>query len=42
MKKNKNDGVPVVSLRGLLEMKRELGRRKDIEDIILIEKALKK
>lgn len=34
------DGVPVISLSGLLEMKKQLGRAKDIEDIKLIEAAL--
>jgi len=34
------DGVPVISLKGLLEMKKSLGRKKDIDDIKLIEKAL--
>ena len=33
-------GVPVVSLRGLLEMKRRLGREKDLRDIALILAAL--
>ena len=32
-------GVPVVSVRGLIEMKRQLGREKDMADIALIEKA---
>lgn len=34
------DGIPVISLSGLLEMKKQLGRAKDIEDIKLIEAAL--
>ena len=34
------DGVPVVSLPGLLEMKERLGREKDRKDIELIRKAL--
>ena len=33
-------GVPVISLKGLLEMKKGLGREKDIEDIKLIEEVL--
>ena len=32
-------GVPVVSIDGLIQMKRKLGRKKDLEDIALIEKA---
>lgn len=32
-------GVPVVSIDGLVQMKRKLGRKKDLEDIALIEKA---
>ena len=32
------DGFPVVSVKGLLEMKRELGREKDLKDIELIRK----
>ena len=34
------DGFPVVSLDGLLEMKRALGREKDLRDIELILAAL--
>ena len=34
------EGIPVISLKGLLEMKKRLGREKDLEDIILIEKKL--
>ena len=34
-------GVPVVSADGLIQMKRALGREKDLEDIALIEKALR-
>ena len=34
------EGIPVISLKGLLEMKKSLGRAKDIDDIKLIEKAL--
>lgn len=30
------DGVPVVSIDGLIEMKQELGREKDLRDIALI------
>lgn len=32
-------GVPVVSVEGLIEMKRKLGREKDLADIALIEKS---
>lgn len=34
------EGIPVISLEGLLEMKRNLGREKDLRDIRLIEEAL--
>ncbi|MBR6914839.1 MAG: hypothetical protein IKN36_00630 [Clostridia bacterium] len=34
------DGVPVISVRGLTEMKRSLGREKDLRDIELIRKKL--
>ena len=34
------DGLPVLSVKGLIEMKRFLGREKDLRDIELIEKAL--
>lgn len=34
------DGVSVISLKGLLEMKKSLGREKDLKDIELIEAAL--
>ena len=34
------DGVPVVSLKGLAEMKRELGREKDLLDLRLIDAFL--
>ena len=34
------DGVPVISLKDLLEMKRQLGREKDWKDIRLIEDSL--
>ena len=30
------EGVPVISIRGLIEMKRALGRKKDFRDIQLI------
>ena len=33
------DGVPVVSVDGLIQMKKKLGREKDLADIALIEKA---
>ena len=36
------DGIPVISLNGLLEMKRSLGREKDLRDIQMIEEFLKK
>lgn len=36
------EGIPVISLKGLLEMKKQLGREKDIEDIKLIKEALLK
>ena len=34
------DGISVISLKGLLEMKQHLGREKDLKDIELIEAAL--
>ena len=34
------DGVPVVSLRGLREMKAALGREKDLRDVALIDALL--
>lgn len=34
------DGISVISLKGLLEMKKSLGREKDLKDIELIEAAL--
>ena len=34
------DGVSIISLKGLLEMKKSLGREKDTKDIELIEAAL--
>lgn len=33
------EGFPVVSVDGLIEMKRKLGREKDLADIALIERA---
>ena len=36
-----HDGVPVVSVKGLIEMKRALGREKDLRDIRLIEEKMK-
>lgn len=35
------EGFPVVSVDGLIAMKKELGREKDYKDIEIIEKALK-
>ena len=35
------EGLPVISLRGLLQMKRALGREKDLADIALLEGALR-
>ncbi len=35
------DGVPVVSVDGLVRMKKKLGREKDLADIALIEAARK-
>jgi hypothetical protein len=35
------DGVPVVSIDGLIEMKKKLGREKDLEDIALIKNVRK-
>ena len=32
-------GVPVVCVDGLIQMKKKLGREKDLEDIVLIEKT---
>ena len=34
-------GVPVVSVDGLIQMKKDLGRKKDLADIALIETAQK-
>ncbi len=36
------EGLPVVSLAGLLKMKEALGREKDLEDIRLIKEQLSK
>lgn len=36
------EGIPVISLEGLLEMKRNLGREKDLRDIRLIEEVFEK
>lgn len=36
------EGVPVVSLEGLIAMKRQIGREKDMRDIALIEEYLAK
>ena len=36
------DGIPVISLDGLLEMKRNLGREKDLRDVQMIEEFLGK
>lgn len=33
-------GIPVVSVDGLIQMKRKLGREKDLADIALIKKAV--
>lgn len=35
------DDIPVISLKGLLEMKKALGREKDARDIKLIEELMK-
>ncbi len=35
------DGVPVISLRGLAQMKRALGREKDMRDLAIIEEAIR-
>jgi len=34
------DGIPVISLQGLIEMKKRIGREKDLRDIALIEEYL--
>lgn len=36
------NGIPVITLKGLLEMKCELGREKDLCDIMLIEEHIRK
>lgn len=36
------DDIPVISLKGLIEMKKDLGREKDFRDIALIEEFEKK
>lgn len=36
-----HDDIPVISLKGLIEMKRELGREKDLKDVMLIEYYLR-
>ena len=36
------EGIPVISLDGLLEMKRKLGREKDLRDVQMIEEFLGK
>ena len=36
------DDIPVISLKGLIEMKKDLGREKDFRDIALIEELKKK
>ncbi len=38
----KVDGIPVISINGLIEMKRELGREKDKKDLALIEQFLQR
>ena len=35
------EGYPVISMQGLLEMKKSLGREKDLRDVALIEAAMK-
>ena len=34
------EGIPVISLKGLIEMKRSIGREKDLRDIQLIEEYI--
>ncbi len=34
-------GIPIVSIDGLIQMKKKLGRKKDLEDIALIERVRK-
>ncbi|MBR5231108.1 MAG: hypothetical protein IKW00_02540 [Clostridia bacterium] len=36
------EGFPVISMQGLLEMKKNLGREKDLRDVALIEAAMNK
>ena len=36
------EGIPVISVKGLIEMKKSIGREKDLRDIALIEDYLKK
>ena len=36
------EGLPVVSMDGLIRMKEKLGRKKDLEDIFLIKEHLSK
>ena len=36
------EGIPVLSLDGLIEMKQELGREKDLKDIVLIKDFLRR
>ena len=36
------EGFPVISMQGLLEMKKHLGREKDLRDVALIEAAMNK
>ena len=36
------EGISVISVKGLIEMKRSMGREKDLRDIALIENNLKK
>ena len=36
------EGLPVVTVKGLIEMKRELGREKDVKDIQSIREYMKK
>ena len=36
-----HNGIPIITMNGLLEMKHELGREKDMYDIMLIEKYMR-
>ena len=36
------EGIPVISVKGLIEMKKSIGREKDLRDIALIEDNLKR